>query len=267
MFSTAKEIHVASASRFQGKAVIVTGAASGIGRAAFIRLVSEGATALGVDVNEAGLAESAAAAGSAAGHGGTAAVATASVSDEADVRRVVAEFAGRAGRLDVLVNMAGILRSSHTAETALDQFLEIIRVNLVGTFLFCREALPHLLETKGNIVNAASTSAFFGHPYMAAYSASKGGVASMTHALAWEYMKQGVRVNAVAPGGIFTPLVAATPMGFPQGVDGELFMHLSRPDRQFGKPEDVAGVIAMLASEDGRFMNGEIVRIDGGVHS
>ena len=253
--------------RFQGKAVIVTGAASGIGRAAFIRLVSEGATALGVDLNEAGLKETAAAAGISAAHGGAASVALASVSDEAEVRRVVGEFAGRTGRLDSLVNMAGILRSSHTTETPLDQFLEIIRINLVGTFLFCREALPHLLETKGNIVNAASTSAFFGHPYMAAYSASKGGVAAMTHALAWEYMQRGVRVNAIAPGGIATPMVAGTPQGFPQGVDMSLFMHLSRPDHQFGRPEDVAGVIAMLASEDGRFMNGEIVRIDGGVHS
>jgi NAD(P)-dependent dehydrogenase (short-subunit alcohol dehydrogenase family) len=76
-----------------------------------------------------------------------------------------------------------------------------------------------------------------------------------------------VRVNAIAPGGIATPMVAATPMGFPPGVEGELFLHLSRPDHQFGKPDDVAGVIATLASEDGRFVNGEIVRIDGGVHS
>jgi len=145
--------------------------------------------------------------------------------------------------------------------------MELIQVNLVGTFLFCREALPHLLESKGNIVNAASTSAYYGHPYMAAYSASKGGIASMTHALAWEYMRRGVRVNAVAPGGIITPLVQGTPAGFPAGVDHSLFAHLTPPDGKFGMPDHVAGVIAMLASADGAHINGEIIRIDGGVHS
>ncbi len=164
----AGRIDMTAASRFQDKRVIITGAASGIGRAALIRLVSEGAIALGVDQNEAGLAAAAAAAGSSAAHGGRASIAVASVADETNVRRVVADFATREGGLDVLVNMAGILRSSHTTETSLDQFMALIQVNLVGTFLFCREALPHLIESKGNIINAASTSAFFGHPYKAA---------------------------------------------------------------------------------------------------
>ena len=258
---------MAAASRFQDRRLIVTGAASGIGRAALIRLVSEGAIALGVDLNEAGLAETAAAAAETAAHGGRASTAVASVAAEADAKRVVADFVAREGGLDALINMAGILKSSHTTETSLDQFMELIQVNLVGTFLFCRESLPHLLASKGNIVNAASTSAFFGHPYMAAYSASKGGIAAMTHALAWEYLKRGVRVNAIAPGGINTPMVQGTPAGFPAEVDHTLFMHLTRPDMSFGQPDYVAGVIAMLASDDGAFINGEIVRIDGGVHS
>jgi NAD(P)-dependent dehydrogenase (short-subunit alcohol dehydrogenase family) len=258
---------MATASRFEGKVVIVTGAGSGIGRATLVRLVSEGAIALGVDLNQAGLDETLAEAAATAGHGGRATAASASVSDEGDVKRVVADFTAREGRLDVLVNMAGILRSSHTTETSLDQFMALIQVNLVGTFLFCRAALPHLLETGGNIVNAASTSVEFGHPYMAAYSASKGGIAAMTHSLAWEYVRRGVRVNAVAPGGINTPMVQNTPAGFPEGVDGMLFMHLTPPDQRFGVPENVAGVIAMLASADGAHINGEIIRIDGGVHS
>lgn len=258
---------MATASQFEGKTVIVTGAASGIGRAALIRLVSEGAIALGLDLNEAGLEETRAAANAVAEHGGRASIAAASVSNEADVKRAFGEFVGQEGKLDVLVNMAGILRSSHTAETSLDDFMLLIQVNLVGTFLCCREALPHLLESKGNIVNAASTSAYYGHPYMSAYSASKGGVASMTHSMAWEYIRRGVRVNAIAPGGIVTPLVIGTPAGFPEGVDHTLFMHLTPPDQKFGMPENVAGVIAMLASADGAHINGEIVRIDGGVHS
>jgi len=138
--------------------------------------------------------------------------------------------------------------------------------NLGGTFLFCREALPHLLQTRGNIVNCASTSAYFGHPCMAAYSASKGGIAAMTHALAWEYIKRGVRVNAVAPGGIDTPLVQATPIGLPKDMDYSLLVHLT-PINGYGKPENVASVVAMLASADGAHVNGEIIRIDAGVHS
>lgn len=256
-----------TASRFEGKAVIITGAASGIGRAALIRLVSEGAIALGVDRDEAGLIEAQTAATQSAAHGGRAIVETGSVSDEDDVKRIVGAFVGREGRLDALINMAGILRSSHTTETSLAQFMELVQVNLVGTFLFCREALPSLIESSGNIVNAASTSVEFGHPYMAAYSASKGGIAAMTHSLAWEYIRRGVRVNAIAPGGINTPMVQATPAGFPAGVDGTLFIHLTPPDRKFGVPENVAGVIAMLASSDGAHINGEIIRIDGGVHS
>jgi NAD(P)-dependent dehydrogenase (short-subunit alcohol dehydrogenase family) len=96
--------------------------------------------------------------------------------------------------------MAGILISS------IEEFQNIININLIGTFLLCRETLPYLIKTKGNIINAASTSTFFGHPYMAAYSASKGGIASMTKSLAWEYMLKNVRVNAIAPGVILTPL-------------------------------------------------------------
>jgi len=144
--------------------------------------------------------------------------------------------------------------------------MEPITVNLVGTFLICREAMPHLLKTKGNIVNTASTSARFGHPYMSGYAASKGGVEAMTKALAWEYIKEGVRVNAVCPGGINTPLKESQGerMG---GLDTSLFSHLMRPDYACGESDHVAAVFAMLASDDGSFMTGEIVKVDGGVHN
>jgi len=253
--------------RFADKKVIVTGGATGIGRAVVSRLAAEGATVLAVDVNEAGLAECVAIANASAGYGGSAGQAIASVSSERDVKRVVADFVAAQARLDSLINLAGILRATRTTETTLEQFMQVINVNLVGTFLCCREALPHLIQSRGSIVNAASTSSFFGHPYMAAYASSKGGVAALTHTLAWEYLKQGVRVNAVAPGGIQTPMTAAMATGFPPEPDMSLFLHLARPDQQWGQPEDVAGVIAMLASDDGRHINGEIVRIDGGVHS
>ena len=254
--------------RFVGKTAIVTGAATGIGRATLARLASEGAVALGVDLNESGLAESIEQARAAATEGGRVSSAVASVTDEQAIKKAFADFASAEGRLDILINMAGILRAVHSTEETLDDFTRILQVNLVGTFLCCREALPHLLETKGNIVNAASTSSFFGHPYMAAYASSKGGVAALTHTLAWEYMNRGVRVNAVAPGGIATPMTAAMGAGgFPPNPDMSLFGHLARPNGEYGAAENVAAVIATLASDDGAFVNGEVVRVDGGCHA
>ncbi len=257
---------MATLQRFTGKTVLVTGAASGIGQATVVRLVAEGATAIGVDTNEEGLRQTVARATVTAGEGGSARYLVGSVSDESTAPRVVADVLATEGKLDVLVNLAGILRSEPVISTTLELFRQVLEVNLVGTFLFCREAVPALLATKGNIVNAASTSSLYGHPYMTAYAASKGGVYALTHSLAWELLTRGVRVNAVAPGGIATPMTKeqGERMG---GLDLSLFAHLSRPDRAFAGPESVAGVIAMLASEDGAHMTGEVVKMDGGVHN
>lgn len=252
--------------RFQGKTIIVTGAASGIGRATVIRLVAEGGKVLAVDLDAEGLEQTLALANAGPAGNGLALSARLSITDEQALRQAIAGFASEHGGLDVLVNMAGILRSTHTTQTSFESFMQMLQVNLGGTFLCCREALPFLLQRQGNIVNAASTSAFFGHAYMAAYSASKGGVAALTQALAREYLNRGVRVNAVAPGGIRTPMVAAQAEAFPPEADFSLYAHLSRPDRQLGEPEQVAAVIAMLASEDGAFINGTVLRIDGGTH-
>ncbi|WEK56732.1 MAG: SDR family NAD(P)-dependent oxidoreductase [Candidatus Brevundimonas phytovorans] len=246
--------------RFTGRRLVVTGAASGIGRATVLRLVQEGATVVAVDLSEPGLKETAAQAG------GGVTCHVLSVADEAAVTalfRTVAEE----GPLHGLINLAGVLKASHTTETTVEAFRAMLDVNLVGAFICCREALPLLEKTGGAIVNAASTASFFGHAYMAAYAASKGGVAAMTRTLAWEYIKRGVRVNAVAPGGIATPMTEQIQSGFPEGVDMSLYMHLARPDFQVGEPAQVAAVIAMLASDDSAFMSGEIVRVDGGVHA
>lgn len=257
---------MAELARFSGKTVLVTGAASGIGQAVAVRVASEGAAVVAFDTQEAGLRETMDKVAHAAAAGGRARYLVGSVASEADVRRAVAGVAANEGALHALVNMAGILRSAASHECTLELFRTVIDVNLIGTFLFCREALPQLLATRGSIVNAASTAAQFGHPYMAAYAASKGGIYALTKALAWEYLKQGVRVNAVAPGGIMTPMITGT-RDSRVAFDVSLFAHLQRPDGQFGRPEQVAAVIAMLASGDGGYMTGEIVKVDGGVHS
>ncbi|KRW57575.1 SDR family NAD(P)-dependent oxidoreductase [Pseudomonas sp. TTU2014-080ASC] len=257
---------MSNATRFANKHIMVTGGGSGIGRATVIRLVAEGAHVLALDLDLPGLQETQRLARLTAANGGDVDYVQSSVTDEGAVKQALEAFVGRVGKLDGLVNLAGVLSSEHTTETDFAEFMRILEINLGGTFLCCREALPYLLESKGNIVNAASTSAFFGHAYMAAYSASKGGIAALTQALSREYLNRGVRVNAIAPGGIATPMVAAQAQSFPKGADFKLYMHLSRPDRQLGKPEEVAAVIALLASDDGSFINGEVVRIDGGTH-
>lgn len=251
--------------RFSDRFGVVTGAASGIGRATLVRLCTEGATVLAVDVTAGALDQAVDDANTAAAQaGGKATAHVADVSDEDSVISTVSEAVARFGRLDVLCNIAGIMRTAHSHESSLELWEKVLAVNLTGTFLFCREALPHLLESKGNIVNCASTSSHFGHPWMAAYAASKGGVAALTQSLAVEYAKRGVRVNAVAPGSVDSGLTQT--ISFPDDIDPSLFRRIMSPTG-VGRPESVASVVAMLASDDGAHMTGAVVRIDGGTHA
>ena len=243
--------------RFADKIVIVTGAAQGIGRATVERLTAEGATVACLDRNLDGAtsaAEEAVAAGAAAFG------VECDVSDEASVASAIGHVIERCGKLDVLVNMAGILSATHTHNETLENWNRIIAVNLTGTFLMCRDSMPHLIETKGNIVNAASTSSLSGHPWFAAYGASKGGVLMLTNSLAMEYAKRGVRVNSVAPGGIETAMLS---VDLPEDIDFKMLERMMPLDR-FRGPETVASTIAFLASEDAAHVNGEYVRVDGG---
>ncbi|MFF2277537.1 SDR family NAD(P)-dependent oxidoreductase [Agromyces sp. NPDC058126] len=258
--------------RYEGRRALVTGGGSGIGQATVLRMLAEGGRVVAADVSEAGLADTVAKAGEAAERLTTV---TMNIADEASVREGVAAAVTALGGLDALVNAAGILRSSHTHETTLDAFEQVVRVNLVGTFLVIREAIPTLLEGDGAaVVNFSSTSATFAHPYMAAYAASKGGVQSMTHALAAEYAKQGIRFNSVQPGSISSGMTDGSGQskqsqgpGLPEDADMMLFMKLQPALGQgFAGPETVASVVAMLASADGAFITGTEVRIDGGTH-
>ncbi|WP_426363516.1 SDR family NAD(P)-dependent oxidoreductase [Streptomyces sp. E-08] len=258
--------------RYEGRRALITGGGSGIGQATVLRMLAEGGRVVAADISEDGLKDTVAKAGDAADRLTTTVV---NVGDEASVRAGVAAAVEALGGLDVLVNAAGILRSSHTHETSLDSFEQVIRINLTGTFLMIREAIPALLEGNGSaVVNFSSTSALFAHPYMSAYAASKGGIQSMTHALAAEYAKQGIRFTAVQPGSISSGMTDGTGAsrqsvgpGLPEDADLSLFMKLAPALGQgFAGPETVAGVVAMLASDDGQFITGTEVRIDGGTH-
>jgi len=248
--------------RLAGRSALVTGGGSGIGAATALRLAVEGATVLAVDLDAEGLKRTVDALPVEAV--GTVAPHVADVSSEDAVAEAVAEAVAQGGGLDVVANIAGILRAAHSTEHSLELWDQVIRVNLTGTFLVCRAALPHLLDGGGVIVNSASTSASFGHPWMAAYAASKGGVAALTHTLAVEYSKRGVRVNAIAPGSVLTSMTKG--LEFPPDADFELVGRIMSPIGP-GDPASVASVVAMLASDDGAHISGEIIRIDGGTHA
>jgi NAD(P)-dependent dehydrogenase (short-subunit alcohol dehydrogenase family) len=244
--------------RFSDKVVLITGAASGIGRATAERLASEGASLALSDVNADGLEETATACRA---EGVDVLAQVGNVADEASVADTVRSCVDHFGRLDVLVNVAGILQFKDLRETTLDDWNRIISVNLTGTFLMCREALPHLLNSGGNIVNTASTAALAGHPWTVSYSASKGGVFALTQTIAVEFGKQGVRCNSVAPGSVLTPIQQA--FDLPDGADPKLVYRIMALDKQRG-PETVASSIAFLASDDAAHVNGTCLKVDGG---
>jgi NAD(P)-dependent dehydrogenase (short-subunit alcohol dehydrogenase family) len=245
--------------RFEDKVALVTGAASGIGRATSLRFAEEGAKAFCVDL-QAEEVESTAK--SAAEIGAEAQAHVCDVADPQAAAACVQACVDRFGRLDVLCNVAGILRFDYFQDLDLDDWNRILAVNLTGTFLMCRAAIPHLLDSGGNIVNTSSTSALAGLAYGAAYGASKAGVLALTRSIAVEYAARGLRANAVCPGSILTPMTSGG-AGLPEKVDPKLIRRAMAIDKPRG-PETVAGVIAMLASEDGAHINGEQIRVDGG---
>ncbi len=250
--------------RFKDKVALITGAASGIGRATAVRLASEGASVLCVDMQEGGLKETAKMINDASTTtGGKAEIQLCNVTDEAQVAETLARCISLFGQLDCTINMAGILRFDKFDEIKLADFERILNVNVTGTFLVCRDSIPHLLKTKGNIVNAASTSAHSGLPWGTVYSASKGAVLAMTKSIAIEYCKEGLRANTVSPGDIISGMSSPD---LPKDVDMSLMARCMSPTGR-REPDVIASTIALLASEDGKHITGEDIRVDGGTLS
>lgn len=250
----------------------MTGAGSGIGQATVARLLDEGATVVAYDISADGLALTAKAADD-AGTGKRLTTSVLDVSSEDSVAHAVDAAASAMGGLEVLINAAAIQRCAHTHEHSLADWNATLAVNLTGTFLMTRQALPALLDSgRGVVVNFTSTSASFAHPYMAAYAASKGGILSFTHTLALEYAKQGLRAVNIQPGGVSTALALSTLDKMPEGYDLGLWAKQTpllrgKENDVLGDPSAVASVVAMVACDDGAFITGTEIRIDGGAHA
>lgn len=246
--------------RFQNKVVIVTGASSGIGRACAQRIASEGASVFCLDVAEAAIKETVALIQQ---QQGQVAMQLCDVSNSTQVKQAIEQCLKKFGKLDIVINVAGVIKLDHATKIDDDTWQKIINVNLSGTFYMCREALPHLINNKGNIVNISSTSALRGLPYGIAYAASKGGVSALTKSIAVEYAKQGVRANTVCPGSIMTDMQKNS--GLPEDIDWKLLPRIASINGKFGTPDHIAGVVALIASEqDGAHINGAEFVVDGG---
>ena len=248
-----------ASSRFEGCAAIVTGAGGGIGGAVAARLASEGARVALLDVAQGAIE---ALAESLRKDGAEALALECDVSEAQSVERAVESARSELGAPRVLCNIAGVQQFGRTEEFPVEAWTRILGVNLTGTFLMCRAVLPHLVETRGAIVNIASMAGLVGLPYDAAYCASKGGVVMLTGSLAKEFSDRGVRVNAIAPGGVETAMIDVP---FPEDANPDVMKFVPMVPGAVCEPKTIASVVAFLASDDAAHITGTTLPVDGGV--
>ncbi|MEO6605442.1 MAG: SDR family NAD(P)-dependent oxidoreductase [Aeromicrobium sp.] len=235
------------AGRFEGKRALVTGAAGGVGQSVVELFTSEGGSVIGVDLNPADD------------------VLACDVSDETSVRTAVATAAERLGGLDIVVNVAGIDQFRKFEDLDLATWQRHLGVNLTGPMLMSHAALPHLRESKGNIVTISSIAGLRAQPYQAAYCASKSGVIMLMKSLALELAADGIRVNTICPGGIQTDLPTNAAAEHPDtDLDWELLMETAGARYGFMPPSDVAEAVAYLASDAAASVTGAVLSIDRG---
>ncbi|HVR71947.1 MAG TPA: glucose 1-dehydrogenase [Vicinamibacteria bacterium] len=248
--------------RFAGRVALVTGAGSGIGEAAAVRFGAEGAAVAAADLSETAAAATAERVRKA---GGRAIALTADVSQDTDCRRLVAQTLAQLGALDILVNNAGIGAVGTVLETDEATFQKVMDVNVRGTFLLSKAALPSMIARKaGVIVNTASIAGVRGIPERAAYTASKHAIVGLTRAMALDHVRDGVRVNCICPGTVDTPWVGRL---LDQAADppaARAALVARQPMGRLGRAEEMAAAILFLASDESSFTTGTAMLVDGG---
>ena len=247
----------------KGKIVIITGGTSGIGLAAAEVFLEQGARVVVAGRNS--LRGASAVDVHLAAYGERVIFVRTDVTKEADCRNLIAAVHNTWGRVDVLVNSAGLYFEEALEDTSPEMFDEIMAVNMRGTYLMCRAALPELKKRGGNIVNVASDAGLKGNFFCTAYCAAKGAVVAFTKALALEAAHYGVRVNAVAPGDVMTPLTEAQLKKEPSYTKALEEMSAVYPCGRIAEPSEIAEVIAFLASPKASFVTGAVWSVDGGI--